>query len=79
MTRRAIVAIITSEAHGTRAEVAVGPEDGLDHDFVISTDDLVPLDIGLLVRRLGSLTPSKLPVPAEALRVALALPRFAGG
>lgn len=74
--RRAIVAIITSEAHGTRAEVSVGPEDGLDHDSVIDADDLVTLDVDLLVRRIGSLTPIKLPALAEALRVALALPRF---
>ena len=73
---RAIVAIITSNAHGTRVEVPVGPDDGLDHDSVIDADDLVTLDTGSLIRRLGVLSASKLPVLAEALRVALALPRF---
>jgi mRNA interferase MazF len=74
--RRAIVAIITSNAHGTRVEVPVGPDDGLDHDSVIDADDLVTLDTALLVRRLGVLSASKLSVLAEALRVALVLPHF---
>ena len=74
--RRAIVAIITSEPYGTRAEVSVGPDEGLDHDSVVDADDLVTLDTRLLIRRLGSLTPAKLPALAEALRVALVLPRF---
>jgi mRNA-degrading endonuclease toxin of MazEF toxin-antitoxin module len=74
--RRAIVAIITSNAHGTRVEVPVGPDDGLDSDSVIDADDLVTLDTALLIRRLGVLRTSKLPVLAEALRVALALPHF---
>jgi len=74
--RRAIVAIITSNAHGTRVEVPVGPDDGLDHDSVIDADDLVTLDTELLIRRLGVLSTTKLPVLAEALRVALALPPF---
>jgi mRNA-degrading endonuclease toxin of MazEF toxin-antitoxin module len=74
--RRAIVAIITSNPHGTRVEVAVGPDDGLDYDSVIDADDLVTLDTDLLIRRLGTLSSSKLPPLAEALRVALGLPRF---
>lgn len=74
--RRAIVAIITSNAHGTRVEVPVGPDDGLDHDSVIDADDLVTLDTELLIRRLGVLSTTKLPFLAEALRVALALPPF---
>jgi mRNA interferase MazF len=74
--RRAIVAVITSNPRGTRAEVPVGPDDGLDHDSVIDADDLVTLDTALLLRRLGVLSASKLPVLAEALRVALALPHF---
>jgi mRNA interferase MazF len=74
--RRAIVAIITSNAHGTRVEVPVGPDDGLDYDSVIDADDLVTLDTELLVRRLGAVSPSKLAVLAEALRIALSLPRF---
>jgi mRNA interferase MazF len=74
--RRAIVAIITSNAHGTRAEVPVGPDDGLADDSVIDADDLVTLDTALLLRRLGVLSASKLPALAEALRVVLALPHF---
>ena len=74
--RRAVVAVITSGAYGTRAEVPVGPEDGLDRDSVIDCDDLVTLDTEMLIRRLGSLAPRKLMALAEALRVALALPRF---
>jgi mRNA-degrading endonuclease toxin of MazEF toxin-antitoxin module len=64
------------EAHGTRAEVPLGPDDGLDHDSVIDADDLVTLDTEILIRRLAALSPSKLAVLAEALRIALALPRF---
>jgi mRNA interferase MazF len=74
--QRAIVAIITSNVHGTRVEVPVGPEDGLDRDSVIDADDLVTLDTASLIRRVGALSPAKLPVLAEALRVALMLPRF---
>ena len=74
--RRAVVAVITSVAYGTRAEVPVGPEDGLDRDSVIDADDLATVDTSLLIRRLGSLAPRKLPALAEALRVAVALPRF---
>ena len=74
--RRAIVAIITTRAYGTRAEVWVGPDDGLERDSVIDADDLITLDTTLLLRRVGRLSPEKLPALAEALRIALALPRF---
>lgn len=74
--QRAIVAIITSHAHGTRAEVSVGPGNGLDHDSVIDADDLLTVDTGLLLRQIGALSTEKLPALAEALRVVLSLPRF---
>ena len=73
---RAIVAVITSNTHGTRVEVPVGPEDSLDHDSVIDGFDLATLDTGLFVRRLGRLSHTKWPAMEEALRVSLALPRF---
>lgn len=77
--RRAIVAIITSRAYGTRAEVAVGPEAGLDRHSVIDADDLVTLDTALLLRQIGTPSPARYPALLEALRVALALPRFEHG
>jgi mRNA interferase MazF len=77
--RRAIVAIVTSQAYGTRAEVPVGPEDGLDHDSVIDADELLSIDLDLLVQRVGALSAHKLAAMHEALRVVLALPRYKEG
>jgi mRNA interferase MazF len=72
--QRVIVALITSHIHGTRTEVPVGPDEGLDYDCVLATDDLYTITTGRLVgRRRGVLGPQKLAEVEAALRVALGM------
>ena len=72
--QRVIVALITSQIHGTRTEVPVGPEEGLEYDSVLAIDDLYTITTGRLVgRRRGTLGPDKMAVVEAALHVALGL------
>jgi mRNA interferase MazF len=72
--QRTIVALITSHIHGTRTEVPVGPDEGLDYECVLATDDLYTITTGRLVgRRRGALGPDKLVEVEAALRVALGM------
>jgi mRNA interferase MazF len=50
------VAPITSTAKGLSSEVPVGPANGLEHDSVISLDNVVTIPVGLLGRTVRFLT-----------------------
>lgn len=50
------VAPITSTAKGLSSEVPVGPGNGLEHDSVISLDNVVTIPVSLLGRNVGFLT-----------------------
>ena len=72
--QRVIVALITSHMHGTRTEVPLGPDEGLDYDCVLAADDLYTITTGRVVgRRRGVLGPGKLAEVEAALRVALGM------
>lgn len=70
---RAVVVLITSHVFGTRTEVPLGLEEGLDYDSVIAADDLYTLATGSLARRRGALGSDKLAELEAALHVALGL------
>ncbi len=72
--QRVIVGLITSHIHGTRTEVPVGPDEGLDYDCVLATDDLYTITTARLVgRRRGMLGVDKLAEVEAALHVALGM------
>ena len=50
------VAPITSTAKGLSSEVPVGPGNGLEHDSVISLDNVVTIPVSLLGRNVGFLS-----------------------
>jgi len=50
------VAPLTSTAKGLSSEVPVGPANGLEHDSVISLDNVVTIPVSLLGRSVGFLT-----------------------
>ena len=51
------VAPITSTIKGLSSEVAVGPDNGLDPDCVVSLDNVLTVPVTLLGRTVGFLTP----------------------
>lgn len=50
------VAPITTSIKGLSSEVRVGPENGLDHDCVISLDNVLTVPVGALGRTVGYLS-----------------------
>jgi mRNA interferase MazF len=64
------VAPITSTAKGLRSEVAVGPANGLEHDSVISLDNVVTIPVSLLGRTVGFLTTDQEALLARAVVLA---------
>jgi mRNA interferase MazF len=56
---RVTVAPITSTIRGLSTEVAVGSINGLDHDSVISCDNIVTVPVSALGRHLGYLLPAQ--------------------
>lgn len=65
--RTVTVAAITSTVRGLSTEVAVGRENGLDHDSVANLDNIFTVDFTQLGRRVGFL----LDVQERALHQAL--------
>lgn len=49
------VAPITSTVRGLRSEVAVGPDNGLEHDCVVNLDVITTVPRSALIRPLGAL------------------------
>lgn len=67
LTRRAVrehrrfvtVAPITSRVRGLVSEVLVGPRNGLDHESVVSCDNIATIDKACLGGRVGALHPDQ--------------------
>ena len=50
------VAPVTSTIKGLSSEVRVGPDNGLDHDCVVSLDNVLTVPVGALGRTVGYLS-----------------------
>ena len=53
------VAPITGTIKGLSREVAVGPGNGLDHDCVVSLDNVLTVPVGMVGRTVGHLSPAQ--------------------
>lgn len=67
---RVTVAPITSTVRGLSTEVPVGQANGLDHDSVVSCDNVVTVPNSALGRCLGYLLPHQEAALAEAIMAA---------
>jgi mRNA interferase MazF len=65
--------LVTSVAHGSPAEVPLGPPEGLDRECVANADNIFTVPKRELGSPRGRLGPAALAALDEALRVALAL------
>jgi len=72
--RSAIVALVTTDNYGLRTEVAIGVDEGLEHDSFIDCDELHTIDTADLVNWRGVVGGDKLARLEVALHYALALP-----
>jgi mRNA interferase MazF len=70
LLRTALVAPITSAAHGAPSEVQVGTEEGLKHVAVVNLDHVQTVDQEKLHHFVGSLSPQKMAAVCRALIVA---------
>ncbi len=70
---RVTVAPITSRIRGLSTEVPVGAANGLEHDSVVSCDNIATILKTALGRQLGYLLPEQEPDLAEAIRMAFDL------
>jgi mRNA interferase MazF len=69
-----IVCAPISSHDGLSTHVLVGTDEGLKHDSSIHCDELISLQRTVLTNYVGSLSPSKIDVLNQALRLALDLP-----
>lgn len=67
------VAPITSTARGLSTEVPVGRDNGLDHDCVVSCDNISTVSSSALGRQIGYLLPAQEAALAEAIHRAFDL------
>lgn len=67
------VAPITTTVRGLSTEAPVEQAYGLDHDAVVSCDNIVTVPTSTLGRRVGHLLPAQEPGLAEAIRAAFDL------
>lgn len=70
---RVTIAPITSTVRGLSTEVAVGPMNGLDHDSVVSCDNIVTVPADAVGRQVGFLLESQETDLAHAIRAAFDL------
>ncbi|PZS28028.1 MAG: mRNA interferase MazF3 [Pseudonocardiales bacterium] len=70
---RVTVAPISSTIRGLSTEVPVGTANGLDHDSVISCDNIVTMPVAALGRHLGYLLPAQEEDLSAAIRAAFDL------
>jgi len=70
---RVTVAPITSAVRGLSTEVPVGRRNGLDHDSVVSCDNVVTIPVSALGRQLGYLLPDQEAELGAAVRAAFDL------
>ncbi|MGH3358461.1 MAG: type II toxin-antitoxin system PemK/MazF family toxin, partial [Nocardioidaceae bacterium] len=67
------VAPITSTIRGLSTEVPVGRSNGLDHDSVVSCDNLTTVPVDTIGRQIGRLLPRQEPTLTEAILAAFDL------
>jgi len=67
------VAPITSTIRGLSTEVPVGSANGLDHESVVSCDNIVTVPTSALGRQIGYLLPAQEADLAHAIRAAFDL------
>lgn len=72
--RRVTVAPITSTVRGLSTEVPVGPDNGLQHDSVVSCDNITTVPTGALGRHIGYFLPAQEAALAAAIAAAFDLP-----
>ncbi len=70
---RVTVAPITTTIRGLSTEVPLGPANGLDHECVVSCDNIVTVPTTALGRQLGYLLPAQEAALAAAIRAAFDL------
>ncbi|WP_370620106.1 type II toxin-antitoxin system PemK/MazF family toxin [Mumia sp. Pv 4-285] len=70
---RVTVAPITSTVRGLSTEVPVGSINGLDHDSVVSCDNIVTVPVESVGRQIGYLLESQESDLAQAIRAAFDL------
>lgn len=71
--KRVTVAPITSTRHGIRTEVTVDESNGLDHESVITCDNIQTIPKNLIGRRLGALSIGQEAHLTQAIRAAFDL------
>lgn len=71
--RRVTIAPITWTAKGLSTELAVGPRNGLDHESVVSLDNVLTIPAVDLGRQLGFLLPEQETALTAALVIAFDL------
>ena len=57
--RNVTVAPITSTIRGLSTELSVGPENGLNHDSVVSCDNVTTIPVAALLQPIGYLRPDQ--------------------
>ncbi|MGH3744086.1 MAG: type II toxin-antitoxin system PemK/MazF family toxin [Mycobacteriales bacterium] len=70
---RVTVAPITSRVRGLTTELPVGAANGLDHDSVVSLDNIATIAVADLGREVGHLLPDQELALADAVRAAFDL------
>jgi mRNA interferase MazF len=70
---RVTVATITTSVRGLRVEVPVGQANGLDHDSVISCDNITTIPVGHLGKQIGFLMDAQETLLTEAIAAAFDL------
>ena len=70
---RVTVAPITSTIRRLSTEIAVGPDNGLDHPSVVSCDNVVTIPTAAIGRQIGWLLPEQEPILTAALHAAFDL------
>jgi mRNA interferase MazF len=68
-----VCVLVTSRFHGHVAEVALGGDEGLDHECAANCDNLFTLPTSVLRRRRGRLSSAQIAKLDAALKVALDL------
>jgi mRNA interferase MazF len=67
------VAPVTSTVRGLASELRVGPSNGLDHDSVVSLDNITTIPVADLGRQIGRLLPEQELLLTEAIHAAFDL------
>jgi mRNA interferase MazF len=67
------VVLVTSVVRGHRAEVALGPEHGLEHESVANCDEVHTVQKARLTRRRGSVGLERMRAIEDGLRLSLDL------